>query len=684
MTRHLCLIVLSFCSLSLCGQAVVATDSLNDNSGKVVTYSKEIDEIEVVQTRQGGSVEDQGRRYIVDLSDVSAMPKFLGTSDPMRFVQTLAGVTTNSESRAGIHIQGCDDYQTMTAINGSPVYYPNHLLGLYSTFIPDHFSKMTLEQSEHLGTAENRVGGLINLETNHLQPKRFSFRGNIGLVHSDLTFQIPCGKKSALWISARASYINLLYGKLLALGGMKFRYYFMDYNLTYSIRPTDKDEVLLYGFYSRDKMGLNDTTGMDVGICWQNVVGGIKWNHSLPGGKWQTTASFSGFGNDISVDLTESSILTTDRFASVDLKNRLSLRVHDQIMLNVAADYTHYFSHPLQFATQGINIKLPEAKSYVHRDEVSLSADIQHEVTSWFAYNVGVHGSAYHSNKWFGGIDPRVSLHFYPAENHDISVHYGMYSQYFHKAGLTGGGLPTDFFICADSTFAPERAHSVSLRYTSTYLNDMLSLHVEGYFKQLYSVVESFGNIFQLINKGFRYEDYLMSGDGRNYGLNVMLRKNKGAVTGHVSYSLGWAVRKFPALEGIQDYIYAASHDRRHDLNLVINGRFCKRWSVGGQFVLASGLPYTKAEEAYLINGKMVCRYSTFNGAHMPIYHRLDITASCDIIKTAEHELGINLSIYNVYCQKNAQFVVYRQNIHPVYGTSLSTIIPSISIYGKF
>ena len=68
----------------------------------------------------------------------------------------------------------------------------------------------------------------------------------------------------------------------------------------------------------------------------------------------------------------------------------------------------------------------------------------------------------------------------------------------------------------------------------------------------------------------------------------------------------------------------------------------------------------------------------------MPLYHRLDISCSCDIIKKADHELGINLSIYNVYYQKNAQFVVYRQNIHPIYGSSLSTIIPSISIYGKF
>ena len=263
-------------------------------------------------------------------------------------------------------------------------------------------------------------------------------------------------------------------------------------------------------------------------------------------------------------------------------------------------------------------------------------------------------------------------------------MHGGCYTQYFHKAGLTGGGLPTDFFMLADSMLPAERAIATNLRYAASFLNHKWTFQIEGYFKQLYGVVESIGNIVQLINMGFDYEKYLITGAGRNYGLNLMLQRNKGILTGYISYSLGWAKRKLPALDGSQEYIYSASHERRHDLNIVLNARFAKRWTVGGQFVLASGLPYTKAEEAYILNGNMICRYSTFNGAHMPLYNRLDLSCSYDIIKTQDHELGINLSLYNVYCHKNAQFVVYRENLKPIMGTSLSIIIPSISIYGKF
>ena len=623
---------------------------------------------------------------MMDMSAISQMPKFLGVSDPIRYLQSLAGISTNNETCAGIYIQGCDDYQTLTNINGAPVYYPNHLLGLYSTFIAPHFSTMTVEQSEHRGTMENRIGGLVSVETQHHQPQRFSITGNIGLVSSDATLTIPCGKKSALWLSGRASYINLLYGKWLQIEGIGLGYDFWDTNLTYSYHPTENDEIVLTGFFCCDNINMADSAHFGVGIQWYNALGSAHWNHRLKGGNWRTSVSYSGFRNQIAVNALAIDVGTDAEWASIDVKNRLNKRLRDDLILNASADYTHYFYLPLQFSSKGgIGVmELPESKPLQYGEEASIGVDLRHEVNHWFTYYAGLHGSIFYHNKLFGACDPRVTLQFTPEENHEISVHGGCYTQYFHKAGLTGGGLPSDFFILADNVLQPERAIGASLRYSASFLNKKWTVQAEGYFKQIYGVVESLGNIIQLINQGFEYEKYLITGDGRNYGLNLMVQKNSGILTGYITYALGWAKRKLPALDGSYDYMYAASHERRHDLNIVLNARFAKRWTIGSQFVLASGLPYTKAEEAYILNGNMICRYSTFNGAHMPLYNRLDLSCSCDIIKTPEHELGINLSLYNVYCHKNAQFVVYRENLKPVMGTSLSFIIPSISIYGKF
>ena len=649
------------------------------------TINKELEEVMVLQQKTQSIVKQRGNKMLVDMSAISQMPKFLGVSDPIRYLQSLAGISTNNETSVGIHIQGCDDYQTLTSINGAPLYYPNHLLGLYSTFIAPHFSTMTVEQSEHRGTMENRVGGLVDVGTHHLHPQRFGLEGNIGLISSDATVTIPCGNKSALWLSGRASYINLLYGKWLQIEGMDLGYNFWDANLTYAIHPTEKDEIVLTGFYSRDKINITDSAIFGVDVHWHNALGSIYWNRQLNGGNWRTSISYSNFQNDIDVEGMGMLINALAGWASLDVKNRMSKRLRHDLILNLGADYTHYFYQPLEFTTVGVNlIELPAARPMQHADEASLSFDLRHDISSWLAYHVGLHSSIFSHTGIFGGIDPRISFIFTPSEGHEISLHGGCYSQYFHKAGLTGGGLPTDFFLLADTTFIPERAIATNLRYSANFLDGKFSLQAEAYFKQLYGIVESRGNILQLVNQGFDYEKYLITGKGRNYGLNLMLQKNSGILTGYLTYTLGWAKRQLPELNGTDRYIYAASHERRHDLNIVLNARFAKRWNVGAQFVLASGLPYTKAEEVYILNGKIMCRYSTFNGAHMPLYNRLDISGSYDIIKTPEHELGINLSLYNAYCRKNTQFIIYRENLVPIYGKSLSLIIPSISIYGKF
>lgn len=659
--------------------------SQGQTSYDTITISKEIEEVVIVQQRSSRFVETAGSQLVVNMAEIASMPKFLGTSDPIRYIQSLPGVQTNNETTAGIYVQGCDDYQTLTSINGAPIYYPNHLLGLYSTFIAPHFTTMTLEQAEHSGTMENRVGGLVNMTTHHRQPSRFQMEGNIGLVNSDMTLAIPCGKKSALWLSGRASYINMLYGKWLSMDGMDIRYGFGDGNITYAIHPNEKDEILFSGFYSRDKMGITVSEAAKVGVVWYNAMGQVAWNRQLADGDFRSTMSYSGFENNIVVKSPLADVQTLAGWASLDWKNRWTKQFSDHYLLQTAIDYAHYFYTPLGFEQSGIT-SMDSTFLYPmsHADEVSVGADWTHYVCHWFDYSIGIHGSFYHRDKCYGAVDPRLTFRFQPAENHEISLHAGTYTQYFHKAGLTGGGLPTDFFMAADSLFAPERAIATNLRYTASFLNGQLFLQAEAYFKQLYGIVESTGNILQLVNHGFQYEDCLIRGDGRNYGLNLLLQRTRGIVTGYVSYSLSWARRKLPTLDGIDEYIYAASHERRHDLNIVLNAQFAKRWNIGAQFVLASGLPYTKAEEAYMLNGQMICRYSTFNGAHMGLYNRLDLSCSCDIIKKKNHELGINISLYNVYCHKNQQFVVYRENLRPIQGTTLSTIIPSVSIYGKF
>jgi len=670
-------------TLTICGVMSLLGQNVTDSS---LIMSYDLEEVEVVQNESKNIVEQQGSALVVDMQQLDKLPRFLGTSDPLRYLQSLPGITTNNETRAGIHLQGCDDYQTWVGINGAPVIYPNHLMGLFSTFISPHFSLMKVEHDAHLSSMPNRVGGLIEMHTKHVQPQRFGAEGSVGLIASDLTLTIPCGKKSAFWLSARASYPVLkLYEKIFPNDGLSLNYYFMDYNLSYAYHPTNNDELVATAFYSRDRTRITSPDQMHVNIAWQNLVGSVYYNRHTTDYHLRSTLSFSGFDTRVGLSSAFGNGNTQATMATTEWKNKFDYSFSDQMNLSCGLDYVHYFFQPLNINVDIDGVYVNHPNQLQHADEVNLYADWKHDVSDWFNYTIGLRGSIYHQGTYTTGApDPRLTFEFIPAADHHLFLHAGLYHQYYHKVALIDGGLPADFFIPANATYTPECAHTASLKYQVDFLNRQFSLSTDIYFKQLKNVVESTNNIFALINSNFDYEKQLLIGDGRNYGWNVLFQRNRGKLTGTISYSLAWARRKIPELEGREDYAYAASYDRRHDLNVVLNWQVAPKWNLGATFVCASGLPYTAMKEAYLINGKMVCLYSQYNGAQMPTYHRLDVTCSYDIIKKNDHLLGINLSIYNVYNQKNAQFVVYRGDLQPIYGCSLSTILPSISIYGRW
>lgn len=647
----------------------------------------DLEEVEIVQKTGNHFVEQQGCALLVDLQKLEKLPKFMGTSDPLRYVQSLSGVTTNSETNAGLHLQGCDDYQTFVGINGAPVIYPNHLLGLYSTFNSPHFSLLKIRHDAHEASMPNRVGGLVDVQTKKMQPKRFGAEGSIGLIASDVTLTIPCGKKSGLWLSARASYpIFKLLGKLIKLDdNLELDYYFMDYNLTYAYHPTEKDDIVATGFYSRDKLGVDLQNQLNIKIVWQNLLGSVYWNHHTSAFNFRSTVSFSGFNTKFGLNTMFGDGKTLANMGTAEWKNKADWIVNDRMSISGGIDYVHYFFKPLdiQVDVDGVYICHPEDMQ--HADEISIYADWKHEITNWVNYSIGMRGVLYHAGKYTTGTpDPRITIEFIPSKDHHLYVHAGIYHQYFHKVALLDGGLPADFFIPANDRFPHESAHTASLKYQVDFLNREFSLSTDVYFKQLHHTVESTNNVFGLINTNFNYENNLLNGDGRNYGWNLLFQRNRGKLTGMISYSLAWSKRRLPELEGNDGYVYASNYDRRHDLNVVLNWQVAEKWNIGASFVCASGIPYTAVKEAYLLNKQMVCLYGKYNDAHLPTYHRLDLTCSYDIVKKNNHLFGINLSIYNVYNHHNAQFLVYRGALQPNNGSSLSTILPSISLYGRW
>ncbi len=658
---------------------------LSDSTAVLDTVSDyRLEELVVVGRRPRPMVIESGNAVSVSLQEMEHLPRFLGTADPMRYLQSLPGVQTNTESSAGIFIQGCEDYHTILSIDGAPVFYPNHLLGLFSSFIPAHFEDMEVGTSCHDAAFPNRLGGGVTLYSHTETDRPIGIEGNVGLIGSELTMPVRLGDRGFLSLSARSSYIGLLYSSLLNFDGMNIGYEFQDFNLTGSWKPGDNDEIVLSAFFGMDGMDLKNNTSISADLGWSNLAASLSWRHRFrDSSELVSTVRFSGYAGNIYFEEQPVSVFARSDVALAGAESGFSKRLGNSLVIKAGAEWNTYLNHPLALTSEGIGVPVRDTAVLDIMHELSVYADLTHEVCPHFRYEIGLRPSLWLSGNDMisASVDPRVTLHFPINGIHEMRIHYGMYSQALHKAALVNGGLPADYFFLSDEANPPERSHSVSLGYIGSVPDKSWSFTAELYFKQLYNVMESSSNIIGLIYKGFDYQEDFLYGKGRNFGFNAMIQKNKGYVKGYISYSLGWALRNFPEIT--DRYDIRADHDRRHNLVVALSSQPAKNWSVGAMFVLASGAPYSEAVSAYFLNGHVIYEFGPHNGATMPLYHRLDLSCSYYIIKSNARELSVNLSLYNVYAHKNVQFILASGKFMKQV-SMLPYPIPSLSVSFRF
>src|SRR5574344_835138 len=215
-----------------------------------------------------------------DMDFMNSLPKILGNADPLHYAQLLPGIQTCNEYDSGLYIQGCDQSQNYVTISGAPLYNVQHMLGFFSIFNSPHFASMSFTTSRHSASFPNRLGGELDMDLPDSIPIRFNGELSVGVMSSQATLRVPFSSRSALFVSARAAYLNLLYGRWLRMEGTQVKYAFDDYNITYLLRPSEKDIIHLNAYYGGDNVSLIDAGYQaDCLLNWGNALFSVDWHH---------------------------------------------------------------------------------------------------------------------------------------------------------------------------------------------------------------------------------------------------------------------------------------------------------------------------------------------------------------------------------------------------------------------
>lgn len=614
----------------------------------------------------------------IDADMIQSLPKIFGNTDPVNFIKQLPGVQTGSEYDSGIHIQGCDNSHNMISIGDVPIYGSNHLLGLFSAFIPSHHKTMTFSTS---AADANRLGGMLDMELPDTLKDKISGEVSAGLISSQGTIGLRAGDHSHLRISARGSYINALYKRWMQIGGNTLGYGFGDGNLTW-LYAKGKDRVWADFYFGMDEAHLAERH-FDVGIdlAWGNAMGALHWERQGEAVRQKHSVYYTGFMSECDVLHSSSSMNMVSFNTTAGYKG--SMQWND---LTAGADIAYYHILPQSPVLSGVIGSENGTRELQNSGEASVFARYSRPLADRWNMYAGLKASGYISpeGRTYGGVSPEISVSYNMYRCGKLKADYNLRRQYIFQTGISNLGLPVEFWFAAGHYSRPQHSHNLSLSYDAAFFRDAIAVSASVYYKSLYNQIQYTGSLLDFFNTVYDLDSHLLKGRGWNYGFNMILHKQSGSLTGWISYSLGRALRRFdnPEYGGL----YPANHERIHELNAVASYKI-RKWDFGGTFVYASGQPFTAPEYFYLSSGQLLAVYGGHNGCRMRPYIRLDLSATYSFVRDSRQENGINLSVYNVLCRHND--VMYRISESEdgySYGplSFFIQLMPSISYYHKF
>jgi hypothetical protein len=323
------------------------------------------------------------------------------------------------------------------------------------------------------------------------------------------------------------------------------------------------------------------------------------------------------------------------------------------------------------------------------------------EISGKLKGNLGLRGGMMGTRgKNYWSLRPRLSLRYLLSDKITGKISYSRMKQFLHQLQNTTLGIPTELWVSSTNKIKPGASDLFS---TGIFwkANNTYNLSAETYYTLLHDVTRYKDGTLALKEPGDSWEDFVTTGSGKTYGLELMVEKMNGKLTGWIAYTLSKSTRQFDEINFGRTFPYA--YDRRHQLNINANyfiknklkkGKTITK-DISASFNYASGKYITLATQEYqaiplpLMEGS---RYNadwfakrsllnSVNNYQMPAFHNLNLSYRIER-KSIDKTIVWDFSVYNVYNRLNPWYY-YKQG-DKMKQITLFPIIPSVSYSYKW
>lgn len=662
----------------------------------------------------------------LSMTTVKKMPVVLGESDILKSIITLPGVTNAGEGQSGFNVRGGSADQNLILLDEATIFNTSHLLGFLSVFNTDAIKDLKLYKGGVPSKYGGRLSSVLEVFQKDGNKNQFAGTGGIGTLSSRLMVEGPLGSgKGSYIIAGRASYANIF----LALAKQKSRVSFYDLNTKVNYKLNSNNQLYLSGYFGQDGFSLANSFSNPYG----NIAVNLRWNHLFSKRIFSNLSliySAYNYGFDLEfVDLSWKSSIKNYN-VKYDVNHTINTNMH----LNYGVNALWYNFDPGKLSPLNDKSTItPQQLIKKYAIEPAFYIDAKNNIGKKLIISYGVRQSAflrmgeeaifqyqnnlpvfyndrtkvYEKAKPTGTknykkdelisnycyLEPRATATLVINNNTSLKASYNRMVQYMHLISNTQSPTPLDVWTPSGPYLKPQLADQIAMGFFKNFKSNAYSLELEAYYKTTKNRIDFIDGAELIANDAI--EQVVLNGKARAYGIELMVKKNNGTLTGWLSYTLSRAEQQTPGRNNNEPGInngkwYLAGFDKTHNLNIVANYDNKKKWKFGAIFTLQTGQPSTFPTGQYTYDIFMVPVFGDRNANRLPLFHHLDVSATyTPNRKPAKKFKGeLVFSVYNLYNRQNAASFQFVQNKETLASESLRTslfgAIPSVTYNFKF
>jgi hypothetical protein len=640
----------------------------------------------------------------ITMQMIESAPVILGERDVLKTIQFLPGIKQGGENTASFNVRGGSADQNLILLDGVPVYNINHLLGFFSVFNSDAIKNVNLIKGGIPARYGGRISSVLDISMKEGNMKKRSGVFSISPVSGRFTWEAPIKKDTAAYIvSLRRTFLDLPVRAFQKLSGQNgtFGYYFYDFNAKANWIINPENRVYLSLYTGKDSQFSNTHEGNNKSkydYNWGNITSVLRWNKVFSPKMFSNfSVYYSRFQHEQFSQSRDQNLnvlfKTNSEMQDISFKTDFDYYIHPKYTLRFGGKLSHLVFNPniTQVKTTESDVRFNTDNHFTANEfnvyvENALDFDL-------LKINLGGRLSGYSTqNKSYYDLQPRVSAAMQIHPLLTLNASFTEMSQYLHLLTNSSLGMPTDLWVASTENIAPQKARQATFGISSQSGNG-LSFGLEGYYKWMDDVVRFDEGVAFLNSKESNWEDNVLVGEGKAYGVEFLTQKETGRFTGMFSYTLSWSERKYSELNHGKWFPF--KYDRRHDVSVLAEYKFDRKYkttrSISIGFTLQSGnnlsIPDIQTQ-GVLLPGRDYATYNkswetiryTYdnpNNFKMPAFHHLDIGYNIVKQKTDNKSITWSFSVYNIYNRMNPWY--YYKSGDQVKQVSLFPVIPSVS-----